>query len=56
MSYPHSGSTEYVREGVEDTSAFVHETKHERAGVTHLLHCWFAQAHPVSQFSVFDFI
>ena len=51
MSYPSSTSTEYIREGVDKSSAFIHERTHERAGVTHLVHCWFAQGHRVSLFS-----
>jgi hypothetical protein len=56
MSYPHSTSKEYIREGMAESSDFVYERKYERAGVTHLVHCWFAQAHPVSLLSDFEFL
>ncbi len=51
MSYPGCAPEGYVREGVDESSSTF---LHERAGVTHLAHCWFAQGHPVGLFSNFD--
>ena len=51
MSYP--APEEYSQEGIDELSS---TCLHERAGVTHLVHCWFAQAHLIGPFSNFDFL
>ena len=47
---PEIPSQEYLREGVGSESQILGE---ERTGVTHLVHAWHQQGHPVSVFIFF---
>ena len=57
MAYPSSSSAEYVREGVDELSGLLDPAIiFERTGVTHLVHCWFAQGRSVSPFFRIHFL